>query len=302
MDITGTTAKEANSTISGSVASMKASWQNLLVGIADENADFKSLTSNFVDSVVTVGQNIIPRIESILGGLGDLITEASDKLIPIVVETLTNNLPTLIESGIKLVATLITGLVKAIPQLVSSIPQIVTAIVEAFKSAWPSIKQAGVELIQMVGQGISSMISSAWSWGSDMIRNFIDGIKSKAGELWGEVKGLASGVANFLGFSEPKEGPLSNFHTYAPDMMALFAQGIRENESLVTDQIARSFDFSDMISVNAGDASYGAAPGYGGDNVTINVYGAQGQSAEELAEKIEQIFVSRARKRGLLNA
>lgn len=240
-------------------------------------------------------------VDTISKALPEFIELGTD-ILSSLVQALIDNLPQLLESGGQLIGELVAGLVKAIPQLIKMAPQIVMGIVNGLASAWPSIKQAGVDLINMVGQGISSMISSAWSWGSDMIHNFINGIKSKASELWGEVKGLASGVANFLGFSEPKEGPLSNFHTYAPDMMALFAQGIRENESLVTDQIARSFDFSDMISVNAGDANYGATPGYGGDNVTINVYGAQGQSAEELAEKIEQIFVSRSRRRALLNA
>ena len=71
--ITGTTAKEASSTIEGSVASMKASWSNLVVGIADDNADLDSLINQFIDSATTALGNIIPRIEMILTGIGQLI-------------------------------------------------------------------------------------------------------------------------------------------------------------------------------------------------------------------------------------
>ena len=73
MGITGTTALEAAETISGSVASMKSSWQNLLTGIADENADMEMLVGNFVDSVITVGDNVMPRIEQILTGISDAV-------------------------------------------------------------------------------------------------------------------------------------------------------------------------------------------------------------------------------------
>ena len=75
----------------------------------------------------------------------------------------------------------------------------------------------------------------------------IDGIKAKARALLDGVKNIAQGIKDFLGFSEPEKGPLSNFHTYAPDMMQLFAKGIKDNEHLITDQIGKSFDFGTSI-------------------------------------------------------
>ena len=62
MGITGTTAKEASTTISGSVSSMKSAWQNLVTGISDENANLEQLVGNFVDSAITAAGNIAPRI------------------------------------------------------------------------------------------------------------------------------------------------------------------------------------------------------------------------------------------------
>ena len=57
------------------------------------------------------------------------------------------------------------------------------------------------------------------------------------------VSNVAGTIKNFLGFSEPSEGPLSNFHTYAPDMMKLYAEGIRDNVDIVEDELNRSLDF-----------------------------------------------------------
>lgn len=89
--------------------------------------------------------------------------------------------------------------------------------------------------------------AKAWNWGVDMINNFVNGIASMAQQAWDAVEGFAQGIADRLGFSEPELGPLSNFHTYAPDMMELFAQGIKDNADIVNDAIADNFDFSDAI-------------------------------------------------------
>ncbi len=194
MGITGTTSTEASSTISGSVASMRSSWQNLLVGVADDNADFETLVENFIDSVVTVGENIIPRVESILNGLGELITQAADKLIPIVVETIINNLPKIVESGIKLIVTLISGLISAIPQLVKAIPQIVVAIVKGFVSAWPQLKQAGVELINMLVEGLESAFQWLVGIGEQVIAKIAEGISNAWQNLTSWFNNLWNGL------------------------------------------------------------------------------------------------------------
>ena len=86
MGITGTTAKEAATTIQGSVSSAKSAWQNLLVGIADDNQDFGKLVDNFVDSVATAAGNILPRVEQSLTGIVKLVDKRtpSDAVICVV--------------------------------------------------------------------------------------------------------------------------------------------------------------------------------------------------------------------------
>lgn len=95
-------------------------------------------------------------------------------------------------------------------------------------------------IVEKVGEAIdylADLPSKALQWGQDLIDNFVSGITSAASGLWDEVTNIADGIADIIGFSEPKKGPLSNFHTYAPDMMKLYAQGIRDNMHLVTDQM-----------------------------------------------------------------
>lgn len=221
----------------------------------------RGLLSEFMPSITTVMDGLTAifsgdsdsGISMISDGLDTLVGNMTEKLpefidvafgiIDSLVTALIDNLPKLLEMGAELLAKLVAGIIGHIPQLVASIPQIIAAIIRGFVSAWPQLKQAGIDLLNMVGEGIKSLASSAVQWGKDMIQNFIDGITAKFQALKEKVSSVAATVKSFLGFSEPEEGPLSNFHTYAPDMMKLFAQGIKENEHLVTDQIGRSFDF-----------------------------------------------------------
>ena len=119
MGITGTTAKEASTTIQGSVSSMKSAWQNLLVGMADDNADFGQLVNNLVDSAVTVGENIIPRVVQTIQCLATFISSASDTIIPLVVDTIANNLPIVLSAGFDLLCSIACFFLYALPVFVN---------------------------------------------------------------------------------------------------------------------------------------------------------------------------------------
>lgn len=160
--------------------------------------------------------------------------------------------------GINLIRTIADGISGAIDFISTSVDTITSAISNAFSDLW----------------------ESALTWGSDLISNFIDGIKQGWSNLKGTLGEFAEKISDWLGFSEPKEGPLSNFHTYAPDMMALFAKGIRDNEDLVTAQIERSFDFSGLLG-----APQLAGAGTGGGAVT-NYYTITVNGISELDEII----------------
>lgn len=111
-------------------------------------------------------------------------------------------------------------------------------------------------------ENLKSLPGKALQWGKDLIDSFITGIKEKLSHLVDTVKGVAQSVADFLGFSEPEKGPLSNFHTYAPDMMQLFASGIKDNLWRITDQMERvGTGIQSAIPTPTVDTVYNAAAG-----------------------------------------
>lgn len=120
--ITGTTAKEAASTIQGSISAMKSSYQNLLAGLADENADLGQLVGNLMESVFTVADNVVPRIGAFLGNMSTIIKEKAPDLINQLVSGLTENLQPMLEAAVSILSSLVTALTdeKNITLLVNS--------------------------------------------------------------------------------------------------------------------------------------------------------------------------------------
>ena len=105
---------------------------------------------------------------------------------------------------------------------VSRIKDGISTIKEWFSNLGPTIRSA-----------FEGVIQSARSWGADLMSSFINGLSSMLNSLVSMLSGIAQTIRNFLGFSEPKEGPLSNFHTFAPDMMELYTKGISDNKNKV---------------------------------------------------------------------
>ena len=148
---------------------------------------------------------------------------------------------------------------------------------EAFKAVYDSVSeklQSVFDKVKEIWDGIkekiTEVVKNAADWGKDLITNFVGGIKDNIPNLADAVTGVADNIRERLHFSEPDKGPLSDFSTYAPDMMATFARGIRDNENLVTDQIDRSFNFGDLIK-NQSSATPALAGAAGGD-IVIPIY------------------------------
>ena len=200
MGITGTTAKEASTTISGSIASMKSAWDNLLVGLADDNANIEDLVNNLVTSIIGedgeggVLNNILPAVEKAMNGIVTLVTTAAPKIIPIIVDIITKNLPQLINAGIQVLVALIVGITKAIPELIKAIPQIINAIKDGLVAAWPDIKAAGADLLTQLIDGITEWIANLADIGSQIVGQIANGISSAWDGLTRWFNGLWSGL------------------------------------------------------------------------------------------------------------
>lgn len=227
----GYASREAADTIQGSVASMKGAWSNLLVGIADENADFKTLTSNFVDSLVTVGANIIPRINVIIQGITQLVSQASQTIVPLVVQTLLENLPSIIAAGMDLVMALVNGILDNIDLLIDCVLNLVDVIIDKLIENLPKLIDGGIRLTISLATGlikaipqlvakipqIISAIVSGFAAGSsqildvgvNIVKGVWNGIKSAASwikeKVTGFFGGIVDGVKNFLGIHSPSK-------------------------------------------------------------------------------------------------
>lgn len=200
---------------------------------------------------------------------------------------------------IVLIITLIAALVGAIIYLWNNNEEFRNFILDMWQKIWDKLKEIGNNLktfftetipgyIQTAVDFLAGLPGKALSWGKDLIDNFVSGIKEKISAVTDAVKEVAGKVADFLGFSEPDEGPLSNFHTFAPDMMDLFMKGIRDNEDELQAVVGHAFDFESLIGspttsgVNGDVANKGAARG--GNNYTINVNQPVSTPADMLRE------------------
>ena len=258
-------------------------------------------------------QNLPKIIEAgteILFALIDGIIDALPELIPAVVEvTLTivekltepDTLMKLIDAAFQIIGAVAEGLIKALPTLIEKVPTIMGNLLEAILKFLPQLLESGAKLVVELAKGllqgigdvvkaigdvlgkirdaIHEKIEQAKQWGADLIQNFVGGITSRMSGLMGTVRSIGQGIKNMLGFSEPKEGPLSDFHTYAPDMMQLFAKGIRDNEHLITDQIQRSFSLGPTFAAAAAPAAAAGA--------STNTYNITVNGIDELEELLQ---------------
>ena len=299
MGIYGTTADEASTTIQGSVSSMKAAWVNLLVGIADDNANFKTLTEQFVDSLVTVGENIIPRINIIIQGITQLITEASQTIIPLAVQILLENLPSIVAAGMDLIIALVSGILDNIDMLIDCVLEMVDVIVDKLIDNLPKLIDGGIRLIAALAngliraipnlvskipqiissivKGIISGIPAIFDVGKNIVEGLWNGIKSMGSWVSGKVKdffgGIVGGVKDFLGIHSPSKV----FAGIGGFMAEGLGEGFDDQFKFVKKDIENSMDFDAgtitavaNISRHYTSGSYGAAStSWGGDSGKI---------------------------------
>ena len=176
MGITGTTAKEAATTIQGSLASMKGAWKNLLTGVADDNANFEVLVSNFVDSLVTAGENIIPRVKVTIQGVTNLISQASQSIVPLVLQTLIETAPSLISAGMDLVVALIDGISSNASSIGKCIMDIISVILNKLSESIPELLIAGVNIVFGLVQGLIEGIPAIIAALPTIITELVNGL------------------------------------------------------------------------------------------------------------------------------
>lgn len=181
MGITGTTQLEASTTIQGSISSMKAAYDNFITGLGDQNADIAELSTNLLGSAVTVAENILPVVETVLGNIGTVVQEKGPEMIEKFASYAIEKLPQIIELGMKMIVAIASGLAQNLPQLVRSVLDMMATVVKTFLGSIPDIVDVGKQIVKGLWEGIKAM----GSWIKDKVGSFFSGIvssvKSKLG-------------------------------------------------------------------------------------------------------------------------
>lgn len=151
MGITGTTAKEAATTISGSFNMLKSAWSNILTGMASDTENFDDLVNDLVYSLQTFGGNILPRIKIAIGGITKLFNSLVQEL-PLLIN---NILPELLNSGIDIVKNLISGIQEGLPSLINTALDIMMSLVNGVIEVMPMLLEVGLQALITLGQGIA---------------------------------------------------------------------------------------------------------------------------------------------------
>lgn len=199
MGITGTTAKEASSTIQGSLAATKSAWKNLMTGFGDSNADIGSLVDNVVDSAATAFGNLMPVIEQAFSGIG----KAVEKIAPVIAEKLPKIAKDILPS-------LLSAAVSLVDSLAASLPSFITSVVDAIIAALPMLIQGAIKLVAgLVGalpEIVSGLIAAIPDILAAIVEGFapiIEGLGGLFGQAWEAIKNVFAPIGEW--FTQRKE-------------------------------------------------------------------------------------------------
>lgn len=203
MDIAGTTAKEAEATISGSVNALKSAVSNLIVGFGDADTDMELLCNNMVDAFKTVVANITPVIENIVAALPTLL-EAVTELFSQVLETLLSLLPQLIPAAVSALMTIVNTLIENLPLLIDAAVQLVSTLVTGIADALPTLIPAAVQAIVTIVQGLVDSLPMLLDAALQLITGLAQGLLDAIPVLIAALPEIINGIITFLLDSIPQ--------------------------------------------------------------------------------------------------
>lgn len=174
MGITGTTAKEASTTIQGSISSAKAAWENWLTALGDSNADIKAKTDELIDSVGVAVQNLLPVFKQVMTSLGEALATKLPELFTQAATLVVSNLPQIIALGLQLILALINGIGQGFDQLCTMMDEwLYNSITVPFNNKMAELGQA---------------INEKWTGFRETIRYLLEFIKTDIEESWESIK------------------------------------------------------------------------------------------------------------------
>ena len=181
MGITGTTALEASTTIEGSIGAMKAAYANFVTGLGNDNADISELSSQLIQSVGTVAENVLPVVETVLKNIAQAVQKDGPAMIEKFVSYAIEKLPEVISLGLQMVISLVKGIAQNIPQLVTSVLNMMATIAQTIWDSLPDIIEVGKNIVRGLWEGIKAMASWIGEKVSGFVGGLVDGVKGVLG-------------------------------------------------------------------------------------------------------------------------
>lgn len=206
MQLTGTTANEAEGTIQGSINQLKAAWGNLVTGLADDNADLGTLIDNVVSSAEAAAHNVIPAISRALGGIGQLVQEISP-IIQAELPTMVNDLlPAVLTAATSLVSSLITALPSIFGAITDTMPVLFGELIPAIIDTLPLLVEAALQLVLGLADALSQAAPTLIPAAVQAVLTIVESLTSPDNLmlLVNAALQLASGIAQGILMSLPE--------------------------------------------------------------------------------------------------
>lgn len=236
--IAGTTAREAATTIEGSLGMLKSAWSNLVTGFSDKDADLGKLINNVVSSAGTAFKNLMPVVQQAMTGIGQFVAQ----IAPIIADKLPAMLTSVLPALVKASGALLAGLASALPQLfgvvVNQIPMLLDTVANAVVNAGPSI-MAGLskmgetitngintfatKVVPKITEGIRTGLPELISQGLDMLLSFSEGLLENSGTL------IDSGISMIMAVVDGLVDSIPKIIETAPTIISNFANVINNN-------------------------------------------------------------------------
>lgn len=205
LGITGNAQEEAGKTIQGSMAMTKATWENLLIALANPDEDITQPIQDLITAIVGEGEGeglinqLLPAVEAVLTGIGQLIEQVVPELLDRLPQLLDENLPKLIESSLSILDSIGQLIEQVVPELLDIIPQLLDEnlpkLLESSLSILDSIIQALTQNADKIGEFITSLVLK---FSNFVIQNLPKIIKVGMTILTSLLTGLANAMPELI--------------------------------------------------------------------------------------------------------
>lgn len=225
LDIAGTTADEAATTIEGSANAMKSAWSNLITGMSNDNLDLDKLVQNVIDSVNIFADNLTTRLQTMLPRFAEGMTQLVNGLVPYVGPAMEMLLPALVQG----VGGLVSGIVQALPAAVQAISAVVPMLVEQITILLPQILNAGIDIIAALASGIGENLPALIPAAVDAIITVAEGLVDHVDEIIIAAGSLIAGLTQGLIEALPR------LVVRLPEIIGAIVQGLLSGMAAIGD-------------------------------------------------------------------